>query len=296
VHVHEHARQLIATLAPRASCLKIMNKKLPGSAVGRNIRSGSPERLLDMPVAGRNVLLPAVGCRWQMRGPLASALMGSARASARAISTHVEPEDRMADIVDLIKSQHRQMDDLLQQAQGEDSDTVVLLSQVALMLVPHSQAEESFVYPAIRDLRPSELEEVEDGAAEHHHVEQLLHELLSSEPGAPGFDGKLEAMIAELRHHVKEEEEELLPVLSDSADDDQRNAMAERFAQETGNYDDSHAQQSRARTLAEGFDADPATAATVPSMSRQELYQKAKEHGIKGRSKMSKSELAQALE
>jgi hemerythrin superfamily protein len=202
----------------------------------------------------------------------------------------------MADIVDLIKSQHRQMDDLLQQAQAGESDTVVLLSQVALMLVPHSQAEESFVYPAIRDLRPSELEEVQDGAAEHHHVEQLLHELLSSEPGAPGFDGKLEAMIAELRHHVKEEEEELLPVLSDNAIGDERNAMGERFAQETGYYDDSHAQRPRARTLAEGFDSDPATAATVASMSRQELYQKAKELGVKGRSTMSKSELAQALE
>jgi hemerythrin superfamily protein len=83
------------------------------------------------------------------------------------------------------------------------------------MLMPHSEAEESFVYPEIRRYEPEETAEVHDGTAEHHHIEQLMRELLSEDPDGPGYDGKLAAMVAELRHHVEEEEEDLLPVLSE---------------------------------------------------------------------------------
>jgi hypothetical protein len=49
------------------------------------------------------------------------------------------------DIVDLIKSQHRQMDELLDHAQQEGADTKRLLQQVSDLLMPHSEAEESLV-------------------------------------------------------------------------------------------------------------------------------------------------------
>ena len=66
----------------------------------------------------------------------------------------------MPDIVDLIKSQHRQVDELLTEAeqkaeQGQTADIPALLQQVSLLLLPHSQAEESFVYPTIRGLQPA---------------------------------------------------------------------------------------------------------------------------------------------
>ena len=110
-----------------------------------------------------------------------------------------------------------------------------LLQQVADMLLPHSHAEESFVYPAIREYDSSEDAEVKDGTAEHHHIEALMRELLAEDPSGPGFDGKLAAMVAELRHHVEEEEQDLLPVLSEKADDEEREELGTRFAEETGN-------------------------------------------------------------
>jgi hemerythrin superfamily protein len=191
---------------------------------------------------------------------------------------------RVPDIVDLIKSQHRQMDELLEQAQEEGADTKGLLQQVSDMLLPHSEAEESFVYPAIRQHDPEETAEVHDGTAEHHHIEQLMRELLSEDPDGPGYDGKLAAMVGELRHHVEEEEEDLLPVLSEKASDDERAQMGARFAQETGSSDDSRANEPR-----EGQE-------TSSGPTRDELYEKAKEQGIEGRSTMTKDELAKAVE
>ena len=187
------------------------------------------------------------------------------------------------DVVDVIKAQHREIDRLLDQAMAEGSDTTALLRQVSEMLTAHSEAEESFVYPTIAQKQPQEGEEVKDGAAEHHHIDEVLQALLAEEPDAPGFDGRLAGLVGELRHHVEEEEQDLLPVLSEQASDDERAAMGARFAQETGWTGGTGA-------AAEGGAGDEG------GPTRAELYERAKEQDVPGRSKMSKAELGEAVE
>ena len=190
----------------------------------------------------------------------------------------------MPDVVTLIKSQHREIEELLEQAQEEDADTLALLRRVAGLLGPHSAAEESFVYPRIAELRPAEADEVHDGTAEHHHAEALLAELLSGRPGEPGYDGKLAALAGELKHHVEEEETELLPVLSDQASDEERERLGEQFAARTGHGDVRPDAKS-------GGSAEEASA----DATKAELYEKAKKADIPGRSSMTKDELAKAI-
>jgi len=190
----------------------------------------------------------------------------------------------MADVVDLIKAQHRTVDALLSQAeQAEPEQIPALLQQVADLLLPHSEAEESFVYPAIRDYDTSEAEEVKDGVAEHHHIEGLLQELLTEEAGGPGYDGKLAAMIGELRHHVEEEENDLLPVLLEQASDEEREELGARFAEVTGHQLEAEAEAGASG----GSDGEP---------TKEELYEQAKEQGVAGRSTMTKDELAKAVQ
>ena len=194
----------------------------------------------------------------------------------------------MADVVDLIKAQHRRIDELLEQAEkAEPEQMAALLRQVADLLLPHSQAEESFVYPAIKDYDKDEGDEVKDGVAEHHHIEGLLQELLAENPSGPGYDGKLAAMIGELRHHVEEEEQDLLPVLSDQASDEEREELGARFAEVTGHQLEDKAERG-ASSRAQGSDGDGVT--------RDELYEQAKKKDIPGRSTMSKDELARAVD
>jgi hemerythrin-like domain-containing protein len=124
----------------------------------------------------------------------------------------------MPDVVDLIKAQHRLIDSLLDQAEAaEGEQRMAVLRKVSDLLKPHSEAEESFIYPSIRQHDSSEADEVKDGTAEHHHIESTLEELLAEDPEGPGWDGKLAALVGELRHHVVEEEQDLLPVLSEKA-------------------------------------------------------------------------------
>jgi hemerythrin superfamily protein len=178
------------------------------------------------------------------------------------------------DIVEIIKEQHRQVEDLLTRAEEDGADLAGLMEEVARLLLPHSEAEESFVYPAIRDLAAEEGDEIKDGVAEHHQVEEMLKNLLRGTPDDPGYDGTVAAIAGELRHHVQEEEEDLLPILSERLDDAQREEMGRRFAEATtGSLPDA---------------ADHAT-------TRRELYEKAREQDIAGRSRMSKQELAEAV-
>jgi hemerythrin superfamily protein len=198
----------------------------------------------------------------------------------------------MTDVVELIKDQHRRMEGLLEQAEKADPEQMHgLLQQVADLLVPHSEAEESFVYPAIRRHDQSEAEEVKDGTAEHHHIEGLLQELLAEDASSPGYDGKLAAMIGELRHHVDEEEQDLLPVLSEEAGDAEREELGRRFAEATGHDRKVHGRtgsgHAQGRGDARGGDE---------GRTREELYQAARARDIAGRSTMSKEELSRALD
>jgi hemerythrin superfamily protein len=196
----------------------------------------------------------------------------------------------MADVVDLIKTAHRQIEALLEQAESSDPEQVQeVLEQVAEALRPHSEAEESFVYPAIRDHDDREGQAVADGVAEHHHLDELLTRLRREDPSGPGFDGRLAAMIGELRHHVEEEEQDLLPVLSEKADGEEREELGVRFAEVTGipPAGGPRGAPRRGRSTQGGPDDGP---------TRKELYERAKEKQISGRSTMSKEELAAPVE
>ena len=94
-------------------------------------------------------------------------------------------------------------------------------------------------------------------------------------PGDPGYDGTVAAITGELRHHVQEEEEDLLPILAERLDDAAREEMGRRFLEATTG------------SLPAGD--------TDSSATRKELYEKAKEQHVPGRSRMSKQELADAV-
>ena len=128
----------------------------------------------------------------------------------------------MSGVVTLIKEDHQKLESVFKKLEkAEPSEIPDLLRQVQELLVPHSKAEEQVVYPAIKSIVPDESSDVDDGLEEHHHVEQTLQELLASDPEAPGVDGLIAAMIGEVRHHVEEEEEEILPSFSKAATNQQ---------------------------------------------------------------------------
>jgi hemerythrin superfamily protein len=135
----------------------------------------------------------------------------------------------MAGVVSLIKEDHRELEQVFVQLEEKKGDTHRLLRQVAEMLIPHSKAEEQVVYPAIKEAVPDDKSDVDDGLAEHHHVEETLKNLLVQDPDDPGMDGLVAAMIGEVRHHVEEEENEILPDFSKAVSSQELSELGQRF-------------------------------------------------------------------
>ena len=136
----------------------------------------------------------------------------------------------MSGVITLIKDDHTKLESVFKKLEGaEPSEIPGLLQQVQELLIPHSKAEEQVVYPAIKSTVPDEQEDVEDGLAEHQHVEATLEKLLGSDPEAPGVDGLIAAMIGEVRHHVEEEEQDILPAFSEAASNQQLGELGEQF-------------------------------------------------------------------
>jgi hemerythrin superfamily protein len=179
---------------------------------------------------------------------------------------------------------------LFDQLTSGRGDRQALLIEVAARLAAHSHAEEMKVYPALAEAKPAEHGEVEHGAEEHHEAEQMLHRLMAMEPGDPEFEAGLAEFVDAVQHHVQEEETELLPALQQAVDAARLEELGRAF------------QEIRTKELAiAGITAEQSTmdsAGGTPSMdemSRDELYEQAKEAGVPGRSHMTKEQLAKAL-
>ena len=136
----------------------------------------------------------------------------------------------MSGVVTLIKEDHQKLESVFKRLEKAGPNEIPdLLRQVQELLVPHSKAEEQVVYPAIKATVPDESSDVDDALEEHHHVEETLDQLLASDPGAPGVDGLIAAMIGEVRHHVEEEEEQILPAFGKAANNQQLSELGEQF-------------------------------------------------------------------
>ncbi|GGM13947.1 hemerythrin domain-containing protein [Dactylosporangium sucinum] len=118
------------------------------------------------------------------------------------------------DAVTLIVKDHRIMERLFDKLRSGTGDRQQLLDECAARLTAHSHAEEERVYPVLAEI--GEQEEAHHGAGEHHQAERMLHDLQRMSPEGPDFEDRLEDFIEAVRHHVEEEESQMLPALQEA--------------------------------------------------------------------------------
>ena len=184
------------------------------------------------------------------------------------------------DAITLIMRDHRAMEALFEQLTIGTGDRAQLTANLGAMLVAHSRAEEGKVYPELVKAAPGEKGEVHHGTEEHHQAEQILHRLERTDPGSPQFDAVLKELVDAVKHHVQEEEAEILPAL--------RGAVSPQRLEELGKAFADH----RAQELS----GSGGTGTAPEDLTKAELYEEARKAGVEGRSKMVKDELAKAVQ
>lgn len=138
------------------------------------------------------------------------------------------------DGIELLIRDHRTVDDLFEQYENvgpEDHATKrSLVDDMIRELSVHAAIEEPFLYPFIRDEVNGGDRLAQEGIEEHQEAKNILADLEDRKPTDPDFDARVRELIADVRHHVEEEEQEFFPALRTAATPEQLGDLGERLS------------------------------------------------------------------
>jgi Hemerythrin HHE cation binding domain len=117
--------------------------------------------------------------------------------------------------VQMLKDDHARVKRLFDQFEQTESDPEkeAIVQSTIRDLEIHAALEEEIVYPAIRALDDDEehQDKMDEALEEHHVVKQLMAELRDMVPADERYAAKFTVMAESVRHHIREEEAEVLP-------------------------------------------------------------------------------------
>lgn len=108
----------------------------------------------------------------------------------------------------------------------------------------HARAEESVLYEAVRDAKPTHASILE-ADEEHALVRMLFDELKRVSFDDERWLAKFKVLKESIEHHIEEEEDELFPKARKVLSPAEQRSLGEKFAQAKG--EEEHAQTGRVR-------------------------------------------------
>jgi hypothetical protein len=138
-------------------------------------------------------------------GPMATKSKSEAAGAKASANAH-------ADAIALLESDHREVDGYfnLFEAAKTATDKKQIARKICAALRIHATIEEELFYPAAR-MATKDNDLVDEATVEHAGAKVLIAEIEAMRPGMPLYDAKVTVLGEQIRHHVKEEENELLP-------------------------------------------------------------------------------------
>ena len=156
------------------------------------------------------------------------------------------------DIMKLIEEDHKPLKKILQVLKDTEkslSERQHSLIEFAPLFLNHSRAEEQSLYKEmakVEDLRTDSYE----GAVEH----QIAQEILAggfNEENDQMWSAKMKVLAELIEHHLKEEEEEMLPHFKKHSSAEEREAIGEKYLQLKTHLDDAYRNSSTDETTDE---------------------------------------------
>ncbi len=114
-------------------------------------------------------------------------------------------------VVEMLKDDHKKVKGLFddfESAEGGEQTAIALTTIHELEI--HTELEEALIYPAIREAI-DDADMMNEAVEEHHLVHVLIAELKKLKPSDEKFHAKFCVLSELVKHHVEEEEGEMLP-------------------------------------------------------------------------------------
>ncbi|MBB5137531.1 hemerythrin superfamily protein [Thermocatellispora tengchongensis] len=185
------------------------------------------------------------------------------------------------DVITLITDDHRKIEELFERIKSGQGDQKKSVLELHALLTAHARAEEDRVYPGL---------DAHHSLEEHKEAEILMDSVRRAEPGSPEFRQALDKLIKSVTQHVQEEENEILPKLADKTDEKQRSKLGAAFMERRKE------EMNALAVEAAGARPPRQRKAEGEHLTKAELYERAQQADIPGRSHMSREELEKALQ
>jgi hypothetical protein len=119
-------------------------------------------------------------------------------------------------VVDMLKDDHKNVKELFERFKEAEGRERTEIAKTAIHeLEIHAELEEKLIYPAIRaSIEENEL--MSEAVEEHHLVHVLIKELKKLAPRDEKFQAKFCVLGELVKHHIEEEESEMLPKAEES--------------------------------------------------------------------------------
>jgi len=136
--------------------------------------------------------------------------------AAREMSKTMDEQAAPSDAIALLEQDHREVEAMFEQFEKLDSkaEKARLAAKICLSLTVHTTIEEEILYPPAHKKIEHDL--VDEAIVEHNGAKQLIAEIEAMTPREHLYDAKVKVLGEYVKHHVKEERDEMFPQLRKS--------------------------------------------------------------------------------
>ncbi len=127
------------------------------------------------------------------------------------------PLKKVLDATTLLRADHKEVNDLFVEYESAKSTAKKkeLVAKICNALTVHAQIEEEIFYPAVK-LALKDKELIPEAAVEHATLKTLIAQIEGVEPDGEIYDAKVKVLSEYVKHHVKEEQNQIFPKAKES--------------------------------------------------------------------------------
>ena len=140
--------------------------------------------------------------------------------------------------VELLKADHDIVRKLFQDVkESDESKHPAIFKKIKAELDVHAHIEETIFYPKLQADGDKELVDIVlEGIEEHRQMKMFLRQLADLKDGSEQFEPKLKVLMEDTDHHVKEEEDEMFPMVKEQFDSSVLNQLGDKMAVEKARF------------------------------------------------------------
>ncbi len=140
--------------------------------------------------------------------------------------------------IELLKADHKVVADLFKKVETtKESEHPAIFVKIKAELDVHAHIEEVIFYPKLKAEGNKELVDIVlEGIEEHRQMKMFLKELDALSNESEKFEPKLKVLIEDTEHHVKEEEEEMFPLVKNQFDAAVIDELGAQMEKEKANF------------------------------------------------------------